>query len=322
MKEQRGFFALKNFFLFVPASSLLFPPQHLDQKLSSLIAVSLSLKHVLALFGVGYPHSSAEWHHIRTETKEISSMYFFSPSICPSQKRHCDHQDWGFQSNSHFTPQGKCLFPWTPPSLFNSPLGPPSSWLLWRPGSELSSPKEGPKNNLKLRVCVTVIREETKTSLFLIPKGSEAFRSVAMTLWGGCCRTMGRRHRHYVKLSPLKRISSIWRDVASSQLHRQGGNRNVDVVCGAVIWKLILVCQVWSGLIVALRWCVFKHWKIFFFSEAHSWMQCLQSLMAATIKLINWWTEGKTPITWWIPFVGGAEKQFQHQGNVTLPPCH
>lgn len=169
--------------------------------------------------------------------KKSPSCLFFPPSICHSQKRHCDHQDWGFQSNSHFTPQGKVPFSLNPPSPFNSPLGPPSSWLLWRSGSERSSPKEEPKNNLKLRVCVTVIREETKTSLFLIPKGSEAFRSVAMTLWGGCCRTMGRRHRHYMKFSLLKRISSIWRDVEPSRLHRQGGNRNVGAVCAAEIYR-------------------------------------------------------------------------------------
>lgn len=119
---------------------------------------------------------SAEWLHIQTETDEIPFMFCFV--YLPQPEKHCDHQDPGIQSSSHLSRRKWLFFPEPPPSK----PGPPSSRLLWRSGSERSSPKEGPKNNLKLRVCVTVIREETKTSLFLIPKGSEAFRSVAMTL--------------------------------------------------------------------------------------------------------------------------------------------
>lgn len=99
----------------------------------------------------------------------------------------------------------KCFFLWTPllcltPYLALLPAGCYRDWA-----ASTRHPKEGPKNNLKLRVCVTVIREKTKMFLFLIPKGSEAFRSVAMTLRGGCCCTIDCRHSHQMKSPPYEK---------------------------------------------------------------------------------------------------------------------
>lgn len=95
----------------------------------------------------------------------------------PLAERHCDAPAALSRSqvfSSHLS-RSKCF------SRRHSPPFP--SLLLWRFGSELCNPKRG-QNNLKLRVCVTVIQRKQRHP-FLIPRSTEAFHAgfaVAMTL--------------------------------------------------------------------------------------------------------------------------------------------
>lgn len=113
--------------------------------------------------------------------------------------------------------------------LFPTPFPPFPSLLLWRFGSELCNPKRE-QNNLKLRVCVTVIQRKQRHP-FLIPK-STVRHSTPASRWpwhyeAPLHNALRPQKALLSFLAFLKRISGIWWTVKPNW--HSGGHGDVEL---------------------------------------------------------------------------------------------